>query len=118
MVAGMITFGPGAPHVNALQTSGTAPYINQWAVSGPFTNPVVDNIYGLTPPASSEMDSPPFNQTQKIWAYTASSPDPTLLKGSSRGLNVDGDLNTTWQSSMSGADNSGSGGTRQTKVVL
>ncbi|GMX63715.1 hypothetical protein Elgi_32150 [Paenibacillus elgii] len=105
-------------HAYAARTNGTAPYINQWAVSGPYTNPVVDNIYNLVPSTSAEMDSPPFNQTQKIWAYIAGNPDPTVKSGSSKGLSVDGDLNTSWQSTLSGSENSGNGGTRQSKVVL
>ncbi len=30
----------------AQQTTGNAPFINSWLVSGPFDSPVVDNIYG------------------------------------------------------------------------
>ena len=33
-------------NVEAEQVSGNAPFINTWLVSGPFENPVADQIYG------------------------------------------------------------------------
>src|SRR5690349_15251787 len=54
-------------HADAEQTSGTAPYINQWAVSGPFTNPVVDNN-NVVPVIGQSFADPNSTETS-TWKY-------------------------------------------------
>ncbi|UNK70486.1 Ig-like domain-containing protein [Microbacterium sp. H1-D42] len=53
---------------SAMQTGGTAPYLNQWLVSGPFANPVAaDAPDGVTPVLGAEFDGPGADDSE--WQY-------------------------------------------------
>jgi len=57
------------PHANAARTNGTAPYMNQWAVSGPFTNPVPDQSQQAIIPVIGETFADPNSTETSTWQY-------------------------------------------------
>ncbi|MCJ8014215.1 discoidin domain-containing protein [Paenibacillus sp. KQZ6P-2] len=54
------------PHAYAARTNGTAPYINQWAVSGPFTN---EQPLGNIVPVIGESFADPNSTETSTWQY-------------------------------------------------
>ena len=69
IVTNDVLFGP---YANAARTNGTAPYINQWAVSGPFTNPVSDQsqqALGNIVPVIGETFADPNSTETFTWQY-------------------------------------------------
>ncbi len=59
---------PALP-ASALQTTGTAPYLNQWLVSGPFTTPVVEGAGSALSPALGGSVSAPGGAESSSWQY-------------------------------------------------
>lgn len=80
--------------VNAQQTSGNAPFINTWLVSGPFEEAVADEIYGI------ETTQRP---TDGNWARVAdiSATSKWWSDNEAAGKAIDGDKNTSWISRTS-----------------
>ncbi|MER6949141.1 discoidin domain-containing protein [Nonomuraea sp. NPDC000554] len=64
--AGSVLTGPQA---RAAQTGGTAPYLNQWAVSGPYTNPVVEQSPAPVVPALGASLVDPASKETSTWQY-------------------------------------------------
>lgn len=57
------------PRAHAAQTGGTAPYLNQWMVSGPYTDPVVERSPGpVVPTSGASLDDPNSRETS-TWQY-------------------------------------------------
>ncbi|MEV6109627.1 putative Ig domain-containing protein [Streptomyces sp. NPDC051940] len=71
MVLAVTVIGSGlaAPRAHAVQTTGTAPYLNQWAVSGPYTDPVVERSAAPVVPALGTPLSDPDGQERSTWQY-------------------------------------------------
>ncbi|WP_406386220.1 Ig-like domain-containing protein [Streptomyces sp. NBC_01618] len=66
IIAGCLT--PATP-ARAEQTGGTAPYLNQWLVSGPFTDPVVgDDPSAVTPKPDGAVQAPSGTE-KSTWQY-------------------------------------------------
>jgi len=61
--------------VQNVYVAGSAPFINQWLVAGPFNTPVADNIYG-TPTATTPPSNPDITQTVPGMTATASTTYP------------------------------------------
>ncbi|MFI6741871.1 discoidin domain-containing protein [Nonomuraea sp. NPDC050451] len=66
-VAGSVLTGPQA---RAAQTNGTAPYLNQWAVSGPYTNPIIaeQSSVPVVPALDASLVDPTSKETS-TWQY-------------------------------------------------
>ncbi|MGW1091873.1 DUF7402 domain-containing protein [Streptomyces sp. NPDC002596] len=57
------------PQAQAAQTGGTAPYLNQWAVSGPYTDPVVERSSEPVVPAIGKSLADPGSNETSTWQY-------------------------------------------------
>ena len=110
LAAGMAVTGlyPGGYtlRVEAEQAQGTAPYINTWLVSGPYEEPVADEIYGteeglpLERPADGNWAKLATMSATSCWqpdAYDYPSTPPTA---ESLKVLVDGNKSTMWLSQM------------------
>ncbi|MFI6676036.1 discoidin domain-containing protein [Kribbella sp. NPDC050470] len=64
--AGSVLSGPQA---RAAQTTGNAPYLNQWAVSGPYTDPVVEQSAAPVVPALGTSLVGPNGSETSTWQY-------------------------------------------------
>ncbi|MFF2494003.1 Ig-like domain-containing protein [Agromyces sp. NPDC058064] len=53
----------------AMQTSGSAPYVNQWLVSGPFTNPILAGATVAVDPALGAELVAPGGAEKSTWQY-------------------------------------------------
>ena len=58
------------PQAHAAQTGGTAPiYLNQWMVSGPYTDPVVEQTAAPVVPALGASLVDPNSKEASTWQY-------------------------------------------------
>ncbi|WP_269939366.1 DUF7402 domain-containing protein [Arthrobacter sp. HY1533] len=57
------------PPAQAMQTGGTAPYQNQWLVSGPFTAPVAEGNAGAVTPVLGAKLAAPGSAEESSWQY-------------------------------------------------
>ena len=105
-LAAMLAVGmlPGAEvHASETKVDGNAPFMNNWLVSGPFTEKVIDNIYGMSDSGGGDAVSPEFNQTEMVFGIGKTG---SLKRGTAEHLWTDGHVNTFWQSNVATGINS------------